>query len=310
MRNNDDLEYPIDADDLDDVIELLFDLTLIATGDGVVRDRIYSDLQKLPSSDIGPFSVTFLNNFTSSDPEQGSGSDWVAIDAGDDGMEFSIGNSCLTPGVGGDTLTDTIFTCWDDGRSEGNLADWLAKLKALDRETMRMCVSHEYAENDNNHDENTNLADHSSSLPIQQWIQFRPLTADERNKLANFDDKAATDTHLPSDRHAISGGQDTMPVDGKQMEDRDIRGRIAFDPNLSSQVGQMMTIYFEDGPATFADVAFDLAADLDLSLLELKPYLRCWYEGIRCWRQDAGEPVDGMDSPEAVHGAISMIRGR
>lgn len=308
MSADNNLEYPIDADSLCDVIKLLFDPALIAPEVIQVRDKIYSDLQKLPSTNVGPLSITFSNRFRSSDPEQGSGSAWVSIDIGDEGMEFSVGNHIYTPGVGGDTSSDTIFKCWEGGGSEGYLSDWLVQLKALDRDTIKISVSHEFQEADVEDELDATLLANVSSGPGLPLEQFRSLSEVERVRLRSFYSNAAHHPQVKNELREIAVKHDARLQALTLREQFKNDEVIVFSSDLSLQVGQMMAIYFENGPVKFADVAFDLVADLNLSLGELRPYLRGWYEGIRCWREDAGEPIDGMDSPEAVRGAISMIK--
>jgi len=190
MRSSHNPEFAIDLSDLDAVIELLSDRQLVAVDDLNVRDLIISDLEKLPSTDIGPFSISFLNR-------QGGGSEWVSIEVGDEGMEFSVGNHCHSPEVGGDTCSETIFKCWEGGGSEGHLSDWLSHLNLLDRDLMKISISHELAGYSHRteppiiEDEGTHGTPLSPSNPI--------VLESRRDRLIFALRKAADDPRLSSD---------------------------------------------------------------------------------------------------------------
>jgi hypothetical protein len=149
MRSTSPLTFPIDLTDLETVIELLSDQVLLAVNDLETRDLIISDLAKLPSSDIWPFTATFINSFKSRNADHGGGSQWVSIDADEYSLRFSVGNHDRTPGIGGDTFSETVFECWPGGRTEGRLSDWLSQLNLLDRDLIKISISHERARYDN-----------------------------------------------------------------------------------------------------------------------------------------------------------------
>jgi hypothetical protein len=144
MMAGDEREYPIDADDLEPLIALLQSCT--APVDESTRksvQHIADDLMKLPNGNIGQFSVCILNRFSGGGDEQGSGSEWVSLDASEEWLIFAAGSHESHPDTGGDTSSETMFQCGLDGACEGDLADWLRALDALDRNELQILASHE-----------------------------------------------------------------------------------------------------------------------------------------------------------------------
>lgn len=149
MSADEDGSYAINAVDLEPVIELLLARKAAQSAD--IRDEVHhivSDLKRLPNLQMGQFSVTFLNRVSSGDDELGGGSEWVSIDAGDDGLAFTVGSHVRYPGIGGDSSSDTLFECWPSGGSTGDLHNWLAALASMDRSSMEISAVHENMGND------------------------------------------------------------------------------------------------------------------------------------------------------------------
>lgn len=300
MHSSDNPEFAIDLSDLDAVIELLSDQQLVAVDDVKVRDLIISDLEKLPSTDIGPFSISFLNS-------EGDGSSWVSIDVGDEGMEFSVGNHIYTPGVGGDTSSETIFRCWEGGGSEGYLSDWLSQLNRLDCDIMKISVSHEFQEDGSEADQETTTLSPQETSNVTPPMSKGLLSASERDKLMQALRTAAANERLSSERRqrATHHYRRLLAVANRR---RIVNGETGgFDGQLITLGIDRTIFHIQGGLRSFADVTRAVAADLDVSLSELRPCLRSWYNGARDVLEDAGENIEGMDGPEAVKGALSMI---
>jgi len=65
--------------------------------------------------------------------------------------------------------------------------------------------------------------------------------------------------------------------------------------------------YVEGGIRKFADVASRFASDLGVSVAQLRPYLRGWYNGLRDTMEDQGMSIEGMDDADAVRVALDAI---
>ena len=80
-----------------------------------------------------------------------------------------------------------------------------------------------------------------------------------------------------------------------------------FDPEILALGAELAAFHIEAGVRKFADFAKAIAADLDASVSELRPYLRGWFNGARDMIEDSGLPIEGMDSPEQVRDALAVI---
>jgi len=197
MRSTTRLAFPINLSDLETVLELLFDEGRIPVEHLDTRDLIMSDLAKLPSIDIGPFSITFINSFRSEDAGQGGGSQWVSMDANDESLRFSVGNHDYTPGIGGDTFSETIFECWPSGFTEGHFSDWLSHLHVLCCDLTNISLSHELEGHDRQTEpatiEDQGTRGTPTSLPNPVVLESR------RERLIFALRKAADDPRLSSE---------------------------------------------------------------------------------------------------------------
>jgi hypothetical protein len=147
MPLGDDQKFAICASDLQTVIDLLFAQKPNMDQDQhEIADLIANELSKLPSADIGQFSVTWMIRITSEGPDEGGGSEWVSMETDSESTTFSAGNHVYTPGYGGDSSSSTLFECWNCGGSEGDLRDWLTALVAQDRDLTKISMAHERGE--------------------------------------------------------------------------------------------------------------------------------------------------------------------
>lgn len=143
-NSSDQMRFPISADDLKPLIELLVSQKPQLNGEPLENTQlIVTDLLSLPNADIGPFSINMLSRFRADDPESGHGSEWVSLEATDEGMSFSAGNHVYSPGLGGDSSSETIFECGPCGGSTGDLNSWLSALASMDKSSMEISAVHE-----------------------------------------------------------------------------------------------------------------------------------------------------------------------
>lgn len=128
-----------------------------------------------------------------------------------------------------------------------------------------------------------------------------------RAKLTKAYRKAASDPRLPPELRQSAKRQyknlQAIAREGSLQTD------ICFslDPELMAHGLKLAVFYIEEGENKFTDVANAIAAELDTNLIELRPYLRCWYNGARDILEDSYEDTGGMDGPEEVWAAIQMI---
>lgn len=79
------------------------------------------------------------------------------------------------------------------------------------------------------------------------------------------------------------------------------------DPEILMDGVIVMGAHIESGARRFADAARAVASDLGMTLQQLRPYLRAWYNGSRDMLEDNGQDVSDMDGPGAVRAALTMI---
>ena len=79
------------------------------------------------------------------------------------------------------------------------------------------------------------------------------------------------------------------------------------DPEILAIGTELAVFHIEAGVRKFSAFAKAMAADLDMPLSRLRPYLRSWYNGARDMMEDSGISVEGMDSPEAVRAELAKL---
>ncbi|MND20844.1 Transglycosylase SLT domain protein [compost metagenome] len=79
------------------------------------------------------------------------------------------------------------------------------------------------------------------------------------------------------------------------------------DPEILALGTELAVFHVEAGVRKFADFARTMAADLDMPLSRIRPYLRSWYNGSRDMMEDAGVSIEGMDSPDTVRAELAKL---
>lgn len=79
------------------------------------------------------------------------------------------------------------------------------------------------------------------------------------------------------------------------------------DPELIAMGTELAVFHIEAGARRFGEWARAMSADLGMSLAQLRPYLRSWYNGARDYMEDLGEPVGGMDGPDQVRDMLKTL---
>lgn len=94
----------------------------------------------------------------------------------------------------------------------------------------------------------------------------------------------------------------------KRLKDK-LRNQVSagIDPEIIAIGAELTVASIERGVRRFMDVAAELSRDLEMSLRELRPYLRSWYNGARDMMEDGGMSTEGMDNADAVRDALSDI---
>lgn len=79
------------------------------------------------------------------------------------------------------------------------------------------------------------------------------------------------------------------------------------DPEILAIGAELAVYHIERGARTFTAFAKNVAADLDVSMDKVRPYLRSWYNGARDMIEDMGSTIEGMDSAETVRSELAKL---
>ena len=137
----------------------------------------------------------------------------------------------------------------------------------------------------------------------QRWLDGRqegplaPSTGSGRS--ADADDYGARNKLVTRDR------ADEL---ARRLRDK-LRNQIGagIDPEILAIGTELAVYHIEAGTRRFTDVARALSDHLGMTVAEIRPYLRAWYNGARDMMEDAGQIVSDMDGPDQVAAAIREI---
>ncbi|WP_334069773.1 PLxRFG domain-containing protein [Acinetobacter colistiniresistens] len=79
------------------------------------------------------------------------------------------------------------------------------------------------------------------------------------------------------------------------------------DPEIMAIGAELAVYHIERGARKFAAFAKNIAADLDVSVEKIRPYLRSWYNGARDMMEDMGADIQGMDNAETVRAELAKL---
>lgn len=79
------------------------------------------------------------------------------------------------------------------------------------------------------------------------------------------------------------------------------------DPEIMAIGAELAVYHIERGARKFAAFAKNIAADLDVSVEKIRPYLRSWYNGARDMMEDMGADIQGMDNSETVRAELAKL---
>jgi hypothetical protein len=79
------------------------------------------------------------------------------------------------------------------------------------------------------------------------------------------------------------------------------------DPEMLAMGAELAMIHMEGGGKPFPEFVQLMAEDLGVTVDQIKPYLRGWYNGARDMMEDSGLEVAGMDDSNAVREAMKNL---
>ncbi|ASV45029.1 PLxRFG protein [Klebsiella phage SopranoGao] len=129
----------------------------------------------------------------------------------------------------------------------------------------------------------------------------QPESASEQAKTA----ENAPKTEYGANNKLVS--QDRAAELRKKLKAKFSQLNSGLDPEILAIGTELAVFHLEAGVRKFADFARTMAADLDVPINRLRPYLRSWYNGGRDMMEDSGISIEGMDSPETVRTELAKL---
>ena len=124
------------------------------------------------------------------------------------------------------------------------------------------------------------------SAPTQPPEQSKPKAQPSANTLVSDDRAAELRARLKAKLNQLNSG---------------------IDPEILAIGAELAVYHIERGARTFTAFAKNVAADLDVSMDKVRPYLRSWYNGARDMIEDMGGTIEGMDSAETVRSELAKL---
>lgn len=129
----------------------------------------------------------------------------------------------------------------------------------------------------------------------------RPESASEQAK----NEESAPKTEYGATNKLVS--QDRAAELRKRLKAKFSQLNSGLDPEILAIGTELAVFHLEAGVRKFADFARTMAADLDVPLPRLRPYLRSWYNGARDMMEDSDISIEGMDSHETVRAEMAKL---
>jgi N12 class adenine-specific DNA methylase len=118
----------------------------------------------------------------------------------------------------------------------------------------------------------------------------------------------------PAEKPKDYGSANTLVTKDRAAELREklkakLKGQLSagIDPEMLAMGTELAAFHIEAGARKFADFAKAIASDLGVSIAQIRPYLRSWYNGSRDMLEDAGLDIEGMDTPDQVKAALAEL---
>lgn len=140
-------------------------------------------------------------------------------------------------------------------------------------------------------------------------------TAKNQPENTQIDDKGtiAKAAEEPQPKAKAEPSANTLVTDDRAAE---LRARLkaklnqlnsGIDPEMLAIGAELAVYHIERGARTFAAFAKNIAADLDVSMDKVRPYLRSWYNGARDMMEDMGGTIEGMDDAATVRAELAKL---
>lgn len=139
----------------------------------------------------------------------------------------------------------------------------------------------------------------ATATPEESSVVEAPATS-AKNAPVQSAEYGANNKLVTQDRAAELRERLKKKLNGSQLN-------AGIDPEVLALGTELAVFHIEAGVRKFADFAKTMAADLDMPLDKIRPYLRSWYNGSRDMIEDAGQSIDGMDSADTVRAELAKL---
>lgn len=138
----------------------------------------------------------------------------------------------------------------------------------------------------------------SADLPAQEGVSGETVTAPVQAEATQQAEYGANNKLVSQDRAA-------------ELRER-LKAKFAqlnsgIDPEILAIGTELAVFHIEASARKFSEFAKAMAADLDMPLARLRPYLRSWYNGARDMMEDSNVSIEGMDSPDTVRAELAKL---
>ncbi len=154
-------------------------------------------------------------------------------------------------------------------------------------------------------------------VPGQEAVKSNDVTAEESNQTP-VDSVAETQTQpaesATGEQQKAEYGADNKLVSKDRAAELRQRLKAKFsqlnsgiDPEILAIGTELAVFHIEASARKFSAFAKAMAADLDLPISRIRPYLRSWYNGARDMMEDSGVSIAGMDSADTVRAELAKL---
>jgi hypothetical protein len=138
-----------------------------------------------------------------------------------------------------------------------------------------------------------------AATPEESSVVEAPATM-AKNATVQSAEYGANNKLVSQDRAAELRAKLKAKLNGSQLN-------AGIDPEVLAMGTELAVFHIEAGVRKFADFAKTMAAELDMPLDKLRPYLRSWFNGARDMAEDSGLVIDGMDSADTVRAELAKL---
>lgn len=137
-----------------------------------------------------------------------------------------------------------------------------------------------------------------------------PVAADGKETSANSPSNEGAKQEVTAPEYGANNklvSQDRAAELRKKLKAKFSQLSSGIDPEILAIGTELAVFHIEASARKFAAFAKAMAADLDMPLEKLRPYLRSWYNGARDMMEDSNVSIEGMDNADTVRSELARL---